>query len=542
MSVKKNKILLMVVCNDGVNDAWEEIGICYIASFLREKNYEVKLMQKREEDIDYECIKDFYPDIIGMTIYERSKKSVFNVAKKLKQLLPNVLISAGGAYPTYAHVELLNEAEFIDYAMRGEGEYTFSELLEKLNKGQSLKGVKGLTYREGNEIIVNENRELIEDINSLPMPARDILVDNKLKGAMIATSRGCLGRCSFCSNQLFWSKWRGRTAQNVVDEIEYLVKEYGITIFNFTDASFEDPDRDCERLRSIAEEIIRRNLKIAYLADFRAEFHRKVNDDLMELLVKSGLSGACIGVETGNESDLKLYRKIATLEDNQKVIDMFNKYGILTLCGIINFNPYTSFEGLRKNIDFMERNRIAANMEKVSNTYKMYKDAALYQKIKEDGLLMEDIFDEVGYKFADERVGRLSDYVVDYVSKINSHNSGAFQKITYYIENFYCFIYNLKIKANLKENDNLRKVFLDFETEVIRLRSKLNKDVCFWFRKLIDLAENNWDTNTANEISEKYLNNDYIINMSKELNLASNKVYIELLRIDRNYAKEFGKI
>ena len=168
------KTMLIAVCNDSINVAWEEIGICYIASYLRQNGYEVSLMQKKEEDIDFSFIEKLNPDIIGFTIYEGSKKSTFNTAFKIKQRLPGVLMCGGGAYPTYCYEELLQEAPFFDFAIRGEGERTFLELLRRIENGENLCGLKGLVYRHSDKIVVNDEQNLIEDLNILTFPARDI--------------------------------------------------------------------------------------------------------------------------------------------------------------------------------------------------------------------------------------------------------------------------------------------------------------------------------------------------------------------------------
>lgn len=534
-----NKVLLITVCNNGVSDETEEIGLCYIASYLRKNGYEVKLMQKKEEDIDYESIRSFSPNVIGMTIYEKSKDSVLNAAKKLKDMLPNPLISAGGAYPTYAYTELLKESRVIDYVMIGEGEHTFLELLERLQQGECLRGLKGLVYREDDEVIVNEFRELIKDINSLPMPARDIFVDNKLKIAMVSTSRGCLARCSFCSNDLFWKKWRGKDAVNVVNELEDLANKYGIDLVNFTDASFEDPDRDCKRLRAIAEEIIKRDLKISYMADFRAEFHKKANDDLMKLLIRSGLTGVCIGIESGNEEDLKVYRKIASLEDNIKVIELFKKYDISILPGIINFNPYSSLEGLHKNIDFMEKYLFADNIEFVMNRYRMYKGAALYEKIKEDNLLSSNNFNEVGYKFIDNRIEILLSYLERYIANINEKDASLFITINFFAQIFLMFISHLKRKISKMDDEPLQKVFSEFYDKYNGVREEINFSICSWVRELLYLAQNNWDYELANEISNKFFSEEYIKEVKNKYNIISTKFYIKLSRLNKELGEQF---
>ncbi len=128
-------------------------------------------------------------------------------------------------------------------------------------------------------------------------------MDNKLKVAQISGSRGCTGRCDFCSSQLFCKKWIGRTPQNIGEEIETIHHHYGIHIFNFIDCSFEDPGVNYERVYAIADEIIRRGLVISFMANFRPSFYKRPMM-LMSRLKEAGLLCGFIGIEAGT---MKIY-------------------------------------------------------------------------------------------------------------------------------------------------------------------------------------------------------------------------------------------
>lgn len=399
-------------------------------------------------------------------------------------------------------------------------------------------GLKGLVYRHSDKIVVNDEQNLIEDLNLLPFPARDILIQNKNKVAMISTSRGCLAKCSFCANQLFWKKWRGRNAKSIVDEIELLMTDFDITLFNFTDASFEDPDKDCTRLRSIAEEIVKRGLKVSYMADFRAEFHKKADDELMKLLVKSGLSGVCIGIESGNEFDLKLYGKVATIEDNIKALELFKEYDIEVLHGFINFNPYSTFERLRKNIEFMERYNFANNIDFVINRYRMFKGARLYDKVKKEGLLVGDTFNETGYQFIDPRVGLFANYISNYIDSIDGEALYALKTITSFAQIFAMYLTQFRRKTQMDNISELSVVVTNFYQRFNVLRSDISATVCSWFRELLSLAESQWDDISADLISDRLLSKDSIKAFAEKFTILLKEGYSEMLRIDKKYAEE----
>lgn len=530
--MKKARILLMAVYNDNMSDFFEEIGIGYIASFLRQHGYEVMLIGAHERRVQYDKIADFCPDIIGITIYEDSKLSVFHTIEKIKQQLPRVFICVGGPMAPYHGVEILTEFPLIDFVVRGEGEITFFELVSQFPgmESEKLEKIKGLTYRSGKRIIENENRPLIEDIDILPDPARDVIRDNRLRSAEISTSRGCKSKCTFCISSLFWKKWRGRSVERVLEEIENLVTEYGITTFDFVDGSFEDPGPDVARIRDIAAGIVKRKLNIAYFANLRAEFHRKATPDLLELLKESGLCGVCVGIESGNEFDLKLYGKLASMEDNNKIIKLMRNSGIAIDTGFINFNPYSTFAGLEKNIDFLEAHGIACNFWILLNKYQIYKGSRLYTKVKNDSLLKEGSSAYDRYRFVDERIFRLYEYIKGYTRKVDKENNNAVYFIAYHTSKYLTLLVHLKRQAKIARENDLYQTVLETEQKNKAVVTDMSHHTAYWFRELLKVIENGGDTKKADEISNRYLNPADLSKTAKTLIKYKNKLYKEVVK------------
>lgn len=540
----KAKILLMAVYSDTMLDYFEEIGIGYIASFLRQHGYEVMLIGAYEKRIDYDKIVDYCPDIVGITIYEDSKLSVYRTIEKIKQLLPRVFICIGGPMAPYYGVEILTEFQTIDFVVRGEGESTFLELVSQFPGmgNEKLEKIKGLTYRSGKRIIENEDRPLIEDIDILPDPARDVIRDNRLRSAEISTSRGCKSKCTFCISSLFWKKWRGRSVERVLEEIENLVTKYGVTTFDFVDGSFEDPGPDVARIRDIAAGIVKRKLNIAYYANIRAEFHRKASPDLIELLKESGLCGVCVGIEAGNEFDLKLYGKLASLEDNARILELLRKHEIAFDTGFINFNPYSTFQGLQKNIDFLETNGVACNFWIVLNKYQIYKGNRLYYKVERDSLLKEGPSAYDRYRFVDERISHLHEYLKGYTTKIDKENNNAVYLIAYHSAKYLPLLTHLKRQAKIAGENDLYKIALESQQGNRDVITNMSHQAARWFRELLKLAENGWDTAKADEISNIYLNPDDLSKTAAALNKYKNRLYKEVVKrnLDSHLVRVMG--
>lgn len=531
-------ILLLALYGDGMRNMLEEIGLCFIASYLRKNNHNVTLMVVNDGKDNISENLDFVPDVIGITIYDVNKLSVYKICKELKELFPDVIICVGGSSVTYNSVKILEECSYIDYGIRGEGEYAFLMLMKYLQHQEAIHDIQGLTYRINNQIVENPEQENFIDLESLPFPARDILEQTNTKIAIISSSRGCKARCSFCASQLLWRKWRGQSAKKVVDEIESIVTNYKIKAFDIIDDSFEDSFKDGNRMYDIASEIIKRNLRIFYYIHIRGEFHKKANEELMQKLVDSGLSCACIGIEAGNELDLRLYNKTARLNDIITSIHLLNQYNIALDPGFINFNPYSNFDRLRTNVEFLKNYGFAANIEYLMTTSKLYKGTKLFEKVKSDNLLASDENSNPGFYFLDPKIQPLHHFVVDYIQHQTNRNiSNSFKAITYFTTKRRIAISCYKRLFNKPEHVNAYNLVLGYDKIHEQNCTILNNQIYKWFIELLELAEDKWDIGEAEKITENTLNEDFLVGTATTLNNEKNIFNKRLLKLNFGYSE-----
>ena len=179
----------------------------------------------------------------------------------------------------------------------------------------------------------------------------------------------------------------------MVDEIENIVNAHNIRLFRFADSSYEDPD--LSRCKNIADEIIRRKLIISYKVFMRAESISLISDDLFNLLVESGLSSIFIGVESGNNSDLKLYSKYADVNTNLNAIKICASKGLGITFGFINFNPYSNVDTLLENIRFLHETGAAAYLNLISSYLVPYKGTRITEMLVRDSLLSSDNYNDL---------------------------------------------------------------------------------------------------------------------------------------------------
>jgi len=327
-------------------------GILYIGAVLQEAGHDVKFLDGafyNSEDIINIAI-NYRPDFIGIHSKPFLRKSALELIKKLKEHIKDASIVVGGPGPTYFKEKYLDWSKHLDCVVFGEGELTTKEFISRLEKNENLRGVDGCCFRtKKNKIIVNNTRAPIENLDSLPHPARNLLEFEKYRYPFsrfkrkpsigVIASRGCNHKCSFCFSP---TPLRFRSPKNVVDEIEECVNKYGVKDVRFWDESFFINE---ERVDSICQEIFNRNLDITWQCNARVN---EVNKKLIQTAKKAGCWGILYGVESGIQKNLDNLQKNISLFQIKKAIKISREVGINTQASFILGIPGETFnEGLK---------------------------------------------------------------------------------------------------------------------------------------------------------------------------------------------------
>ncbi len=291
------------------------LGIASIASYLRNRNYEVTIIDAHAENITEKevllRIKRFRPGILGFSLPIEAADSA-RIAGEAKRLNPDIITVIGGVIPSALPQLTLERYPVFDFAVIGEGEIVFHSLIKTLERKGELNEVKGIAYRLDGEIRVTPRQEYIKNLDSLPYPARDLLLNNLYglfgKGplALVEASRGCSGNCWFCTiGKMFGNKPRKKNPPRVVDEIEECYDKYHINFFGFADSTFT---ADKDYVYSITNEIIKRNLhkKIRWRCVTRVDC---VDSPLLLEMRRAGCREVGFGVEFIDQEALNFYRK-----------------------------------------------------------------------------------------------------------------------------------------------------------------------------------------------------------------------------------------
>lgn len=303
------------------------------------------------------------PSIVGITsMFTMHSKGAHDVAKIVKEALPKTLVVFGGSHPSALPDWVLQDAN-VDIVVIGEGEVTFMEILEKYEKGEDIFTIPGTAVRRNGHIVTNPERPFIENLDSLPFPARDRVDMNiylnepyRTKFAMkpprlnIITTRGCTGRCVFCSIHSIWRhRCRMFSAGRTVDEIEILVKKYGAREIAFID---DDLINSKTRMKEICREIIRRKLNIKWCTPNGVAVW-KLDEELLDLMKASGLYKITFGIDTASKETQKFIHKAhLNLDKAKKVIEYCNRIGMWTHASFIIGFPYETNDDIETTINY----------------------------------------------------------------------------------------------------------------------------------------------------------------------------------------------
>jgi radical SAM superfamily enzyme YgiQ (UPF0313 family) len=315
------------------------LNIAYLASYLRQYDFEVEIWDYEVENFNpsnfVERVKYFNPTIIGLSCLTSKIIIGHRLASLVKKHLPKVMIIIGGNHVSSIPKETLMDFPNFDIAVIGEGEITLLELCQRIKEKKTIKGIPGIGYRNGNNIIIEKSRPLIKDINTIPFPARDLLKYNLYKGTVhkgfsrnylklieIFTSRGCPFHCIFCaSSSTMGNKIRFRNIDNVIAEIENCRKKYNINHVTILDDTFTF---DQKRVKDLCKYFKKRNLTWNTTGT-RVD---TVNEDLLSEMAKSGCIGLAFGIESGSDHILKLINKKITIQQIKNAFRWARKYKI----------------------------------------------------------------------------------------------------------------------------------------------------------------------------------------------------------------------
>jgi anaerobic magnesium-protoporphyrin IX monomethyl ester cyclase len=389
-------------------------SLMYIASVLKKENHEpnildLKIFQKTEDfDLNFfnekilSRIKEFSPDIIGWgCLFSGNFPDVLKFSIFVKDKFPNISQILGGIHATIYTKDILENCSSIDYIVLGEGEESILKLVDSIENNKALDDIPGIAYRKNNEIKINSKLNYIKNIDEIPFPAyelinlKDYYVDTKdwynpkkldFKTSIpIITSRSCPNKCTFCSMwQVMGPYWRGRSAKNVVDEIEYVYNKYGQKHFSFND---DNISLSKTRTIEICKEIVDRGLNIEFETPNGLSINT-LDEEVISWLVKAGLVRVSLAIESGSEYIRnKVMGKYLDEKKIYEIVDIFKKYpDVYVRAFFIIGMPEETKESLEDTYEMIKK----INVDRVYiHNVIPFPGTKVFEQAKKDGLLVD---------------------------------------------------------------------------------------------------------------------------------------------------------
>lgn len=370
------------------------LGLAYLASSLERGGHRVKIIDAEAEELNLEelseKIKEYNPKLIGLSTATLIFRKTRETAAYFKKFFPQIPIVIGGPHLSSFPLITLEFKEF-DFGIVGEGEITICELAEALESKRDLSGVKGLVFREEDKIVKTEPREFIFNLDNLPFPSwhllrlekyHDILTKRERFATMIS-SRGCPFGCIYCDPQCrMGKKFRARSPENLIKEIELLYNKYQIREICFYDDTFTV---DKDRVIKFCQELIKRGFDLVWECRTRVDC---VNEELIKIMKEAGCYRIRFGIEAANEEILKILEKGINKEQIRNAFKWCKKYGVETFAYFMLGCPEETKETLQESINLALE--IDPDYIMFSPTLVQGQDSELYKWAGEKGYIAKD--------------------------------------------------------------------------------------------------------------------------------------------------------
>jgi anaerobic magnesium-protoporphyrin IX monomethyl ester cyclase len=336
------------------------LGLLYLGAILEQDGHKVEVLDYHMEDVSQEQLKNSLTssDAVGMTIYTYDRKPAQDISKMVKELDPDIPILIGGPHCIFHQSQSLSDFPDVDISATGEGEHVILDLAKYLQGKKNLADINGIYYRDNGSIKSGKPLEVIDDLDSVPFPARHLVEKYdygelpfgyrmKKMTAMIS-SRGCPFNCRFCSRYdsiISGFRFRQRSAENVLQEFEEISEKY--CSINIVDENFLV---DSKRAHKIFDGIIKMG------KDIEIGIHGARVDaadrELYKKMKKAGVKYLYFGLESGNQDILDFYNKKTTLTQIKKAVNLSREMNFITIGNFILGAPIETKEHMEKTIKF----------------------------------------------------------------------------------------------------------------------------------------------------------------------------------------------
>ena len=333
------------------------LGLAFLAAALETAGVEVKILDlvvyPYSRQLLESLLKDFKPQMVGITAVTMTFDNAIRVIRDIRRLDAQILTVMGGPHVTFCAPDTLKDYPELDVVVLGEGEKTVVELAQAADHRHRWHDVNGIAFRQDSEIRNTAARDLVQDLDTLPAPARHLLALGRYRALgmpiSMTTSRGCPFKCIFCvGRKMVGARVRYRNPVNVVDEMEYL-NTLNFNQINIADDLFTANKKHCQ---SVCDEILKRGLRIKWTSFARVD---TVSEEMLMRMKAAGCTAVSFGIESANSDILKTIKKGITLHQVVNAVQACNRAGIIPHASFILGLPGETPQTIKETMDFGEQ-------------------------------------------------------------------------------------------------------------------------------------------------------------------------------------------
>lgn len=337
------------------------IQLLYVAAVLERLGvelayYDLVGMEISDQDLEAR-LKKFDPEVIGLSVFTSHFHNARDWTNRLKVMVPRAKIILGGVHAAIFPLETMQYTPQADYLCVGEAEMVLPEFVRRFQNGQDFSGLRGLVWRQGQEVIFAGFPERCQDLDRVPFPARHLVPNHKYFNfistrrnyTVCNTSRGCPYHCIFC--EAAGTKWRARSAQNVAAEFEECYEKYGIREIDIFDSSFTVSKK---RVLELCRLLINNGLAKKMIWDVRSRVDT-IDEEVLEALKEAGCYRIFYGIESGVPEVLGRLRKGIAIERIEQIIKKTDQLGISAFGYFLVGSPGDSPQSVRTTVDLAKK-------------------------------------------------------------------------------------------------------------------------------------------------------------------------------------------
>ncbi|MGB5848809.1 MAG: radical SAM protein [Ignavibacteriaceae bacterium] len=453
------------------------LALLAIGSVIDVEKYEVIIIDARVEENVVELIEQHIHSAIcfGVTIITGAPiKDGLYISKKVKELAPDVPVIWGGWHTSLFPEQPIEDHIFIDITVQGQGEETFRELVEHLDKGIPLDDVKGITYRNNEDVVKNPPRPMAA-MDSFDRVNYDLINVEKYfekKGKRqfdFISSTGCYFRCAFCADPFVYErKFTAIPSAKMGDDLEYYYRKYRFSDLNFQDETFFTY---AERIEEFAKELISRKINISWAATMRADQGERLTDNIWKLCKQSGLRRLLIGVESGSQDMMDWMKKDIKLTQVFFCAEKCKELDVSVIFPFIVGFPEETDDSVADTVKIIKQlNSQSPNFNTPVFYFKPYPGSTITKEVVNNGYLLPASTEEWGD----------FDYIGSSGPWVSKEKEKFFEDFKFYLKLGYggkrgVFFYPLRKMGQLRcKNDQYKFPIEKFIIEKIRTKLPLS--------------------------------------------------------------------